>query len=173
MPKEQEDFLNVVNKIIEVVMFENWLRFYFITPMQDEQESENSDPHLFLILSDKALQKIEELYPELLPIALKMNQKELSFELSQQTICTYVVENIDGKLTPRDTVGSIMDSINFQTELELFNTFISLHENQLEQGFADFETWKKLFADWKTTKHALELRDKLFMANQSKKINQL
>lgn len=173
MPKEQEDFLNVVNKIIEVVMFENWLRFYFITPMQDEQDTANADPHLFLILSDKTLQKIEELYPELLPIALKMNQKELSFELSQQTICTYVVENIDGKLTPRDTVGSIMDSINFQTELELFNTFISLHENQLEKGFTDFSMWKKLFADWKSTKPAIELRDKLFMAIQSKKKNQV
>ncbi|MBQ7739368.1 MAG: hypothetical protein IJT59_06930 [Desulfovibrionaceae bacterium] len=166
MLKEQEEFKNAVDKIIEAVMFENWLRFYFISPMEEEGNPDSNDEHLFLILSDKALKKIEELYPELLPMAMYMNKKELSFELSQKTISIYVVENIDGHIIPRDTAQSIMNSMAFQTQLELFNTWISLHEDQLEQGFSDFGAWKEMFANWQESESGHELKEKIILSKQ-------
>ena len=171
MPREQEEFKNVVNKIIEVVMFESWLRFYFITPMEEEIDGKQEE-HLFLILSEKTLHKIEELYPEFLPLALDMNEKELSFELSQKAICTYVVQNIDGKITPRDSVGSIMDSMTFQTELELFHTWLDLHQDQLEQGFTDFGAWLELFRTWEKSPAGHELQEKIILAKQQRPLGQ-
>ena len=31
MPTPQEEFQNAVLRILETVMFENWIRFYFLT----------------------------------------------------------------------------------------------------------------------------------------------
>lgn len=167
MPKEQEDFKYSVDKIIEAVMFENWLRFYFITPMQDEKDSVNDDPHLFMIIPEKAMEKIKELYPDLLPLATKLNHEELTFEVSQKAVCTYVVENIDGKIMPRDTAPSIMNSMSFQVELQLFNTWIQLHASQFEEGFADFGTWQTLFKEWKDSPKGHDLMEKLILAQQN------
>ena len=35
MPEQQEQFQNAVFQVLEAVMFENWLRFYFITEKPD------------------------------------------------------------------------------------------------------------------------------------------
>ena len=166
MANEREQFNNAISKIIEAVMFENWLRFYFITPMQDENGTDDNTEHLFLTLPDKAFKKIEELYPDLLPIVSFMNKKELSFELSQQTICTYIVENIDGNIIPRDTAQSIMNSMAFQTELDLFNTWLSLHQDQLEQGFSDFSAWRDMFSEWEKSKSGQDLKEKIILSRQ-------
>ena len=37
MPKEQEQFQQAVVSILEAVMFENWLRFYFIAEKADAE----------------------------------------------------------------------------------------------------------------------------------------
>ncbi|MBQ7607660.1 MAG: hypothetical protein IJU76_06780 [Desulfovibrionaceae bacterium] len=166
MPAEQEKFLAVVDRMINVVMFENWLRFYFIEEMWDEKDGPDADPHIFLIVPEKAMKKIEEEYPLFLPIAEFMNAKELSFDLSQQAICTYIVENIDGKEIEQDTAASIMDSMAFQVQLQLFNTWVQLHEDQFEKGFTPFADWQSLFSEWKASKSAKELREKLIMASQ-------
>ena len=33
MPKEQEDFQRTVEHMLDVVIFEHWLRFYFVQEM--------------------------------------------------------------------------------------------------------------------------------------------
>ena len=167
MATEQEQFIYSVDRIIESVMFENWLRFYFITPMKEEKnEEKEGEEHLFLLIPEKAMKNIEKDYNDLLPMAQLMNNQEVTFELSQKVICTYVVENIDGKIIPRDTAGSIMDSMAFQTQLQLFNTWIQLHEDQLEKGFVDFATWRSLFAEWKTSQPGKELQEKILLSLQ-------
>ena len=35
MPEQQEQFQNAVWQVLEAVMFENWLRFYFISEKPD------------------------------------------------------------------------------------------------------------------------------------------
>ena len=50
MASEQEKFIYTVDLIIESVMFENWLRFYFITSMTGEKDEEE---HLFLLIPEK------------------------------------------------------------------------------------------------------------------------
>lgn len=167
MPEAQEKFEFVVERMLDVVMFENWLRFYFITEMHEEGEKADDDQHIFLIIPEKAMKNIEELFPDFLPLAQYMNNKELSFDLSQQAICTYIVENIDGKIIPQDTAASIMDSMSFQVQQQLFTTWIQLHENQLDQGFVTFDIWKNLFTEWKQSKPAQDLKEKLLLSRVS------
>ena len=164
MPKEQEDFQRTVEHMLDVVIFEHWLRFYFVQEMVDEKDLDQH-PRVFLLIPEKSMQKIKEVYPEYLSLAEFMNKRELSFELSQQAICTYVVENIDGKEIPRDMAPSIIDSISFQSQLQLFDTWLSLHEEQLEQGFLLFGTWKELFTEFCASKAGKELREKIFLSH--------
>ena len=169
MPKEQEDFIKAVDTILEVVMFENWLRFYFINEMYEEEETKKTDdnnPKLFIVIPEKGMHKIQELYPSLYPLAKSLNNQEITFEVSQGAVCSYIVENIDGTLIPRDTAPTMMDSIAFQVRLNLFNTWIQLHENQLEQGFLEFGTWKELFTEWKNSDVGRDLTEKLILAHQ-------
>ncbi|MCR5814644.1 MAG: hypothetical protein K6G15_09160 [Desulfovibrio sp.] len=173
MATEQEKFIYSVDRIIEAVMFENWLRFYFITPMQEEKnENQDNEEHLFVLIPEKAMKNIEKDYKDLWPMAQLMNNKEITFELSQKVICTYVVENIDGTIIPRDTAGSVMDSMAFQAQLQLFNTWIQLHGDQLEKGFVDFATWRSLFAQWKDSQPGKELQEKILLSLQKQPAGQ-
>ena len=163
MASEQEKFIYTVDRIIESVMFENWLRFYFITSMTGEKDEEE---HLFLLIPEKAMQNIEKEYSDLLPMAQRLNNQELSFEVSQEAVSIYIAENIDGKIIPRDTAGSVIDSMAFQAQLQLFNTWIQLHQDQLEKGFVDFGTWRTLFAEWKNSGPGKELEEKILLSLQ-------
>ena len=167
MPTEQENFKNSVNSIIEAVMFENWIRFYFIQEMKEEDAPEDKDPVLFVIIPDKAMHNIKVLYPELSVLAEDMHNHQITFEISQQVVCTYIVEHLDGHVMPRDTAGSVMDSVLFKTELQLFNTWIQLHEDQLEQTFLDFGNWQKLFSSWKESPAGKELSEKIMLSMQT------
>ncbi|MDO5483901.1 MAG: hypothetical protein Q4F27_03245 [Desulfovibrionaceae bacterium] len=164
MPQLQEDFQNAVWQILEAVMFENWLRFYFISEKPDAPEGPDGEQPLFLAVPDKAMERIGELYPHLQPLAQSMNGQELSFELSQQSVCSFVAEHLDGKSFPRDTAGSIFNSTTFQVQMQMFNAWIQMHEDQLDQGFVEFGAWRKLFAQWRESPGASELAGKLAMS---------
>ncbi len=62
MPKEQEEFRDAVEAVLRVVIFENWLRFYFIV-------GKGEDERLFLEIPEKSMNKIKNLYPQYLPLA--------------------------------------------------------------------------------------------------------
>ena len=67
---------------------------------------------------------------------------------------------------PRDTAQSIMDSLAFKVQLQLFYTWLQLHDDQLDQTFMDFGTWQKLFTEWKESAPAKELSEKLVLSLQ-------
>ncbi len=50
------EFVNAINAVSEVLMFENWLRFYFITEEGDK---------LFIRVPETAETRIREEYPHL------------------------------------------------------------------------------------------------------------
>ncbi len=164
MPKEQEQFRAAVDKMLEAVAFENWLRFYFITEMTEDGAAPDAEPRLFIIVPEKGMEKIAHDYPELLPLARELNNAEITFETSQMAVCGYIVQHIDGKYVPRDTAAGVMDSMAFQTQLQLFNTWVQLHEEQLEKDVIDFGTWLTLFGEWKATPAAENLAAKLALS---------
>lgn len=149
-------FAQAVQHILEAVMFENWLRFYFITEKLDlESESEDKEK-LFIAVPEQGMQRMEELYPHLLPLAQDLNGKEIDFETSRSAVCTFVVTEVDGKRVPRNMSNMVFDSATFQTELQLFNTWVQAHEEQLDQGFMEFGAWRKLFSEWRASDQVKE-----------------
>ena len=140
MPAEQEKFQAAVAEVLKVVIFENWLRFYFIAGDGDED--------LRIELPEKSVQKITELYPDLAPLAEKLNGKAIDLESSRAAVLTFILDFLDGRKLERGLAQSILSSSTFQTGLQLFNTWVQLHETQLDQHFLDFGTWLKLFREW-------------------------
>lgn len=153
MPAEQDKFQKAVEDALEVVMFENWLRFYFISG--DEESG------LRLELPDKSLERIRELYPSLYPLADKMNGKAVDFEISRNSVLAHLAEEVEGRTIPKGELQKVLQSATFQARLELFHTWEQIHEDQLDQGFAEFGAWRKLFARWLETPGARELEEKL------------
>lgn len=145
MSQQAQLFAQAVQHILEAVMFENWLRFYFITEKPGDEEKEK----LFIAVPEQGMRRISELHTQLLPLAESLNGKEIDFETSRSAICTYVVTEVDGKRIPRNMADMVFASDTFQMETQLFNTWVQAHETQLDQGFLDFSAWKKMFAEWR------------------------
>lgn len=150
-------FAQAVQYILEAVMFENWMRFYFIT----EKPGSDNEDKLFIAVPEQGMQRMEELYPHLLPLAQALNGKEIDFETSRSAVCTYVVTEVDGKRVPRNMSDMVFDSATFQTELQLFNTWVQAHEEQLDQNFMEFGQWRKLFAEWRSSEQVKDWAAKM------------
>lgn len=157
MPKEQEEFRIGVEEILQALMFENWLRFYFLR----EEKNGEGETVLRMELPEKSLDKIRKLYPELLPLAEQLNHKIVDFESSRGAVLTWVLDNLDGKKLPRGLVKTVLESAAFSVRSQMFHAWAQLHEDQLDQGFVDFGTWKKLFEEWARTPAAIELAKRL------------
>jgi hypothetical protein len=166
MPEAQEQFQNAVVKVLEAVMFENWLRFYFISEKPDVPAGDDGQPALFMAVPVKGMERISELYAHLLPMAEEMNGKEVNFEASRRAVCNFVLEHVDGKAMARDTAAMIFESATFQIQMQLFNTWVQMHEEQLDKGFLEFGAWLKLFGEWRETPGACELAEKLSLSLQ-------
>lgn len=161
MPDLQDEFQKDVQKILEVAMFENWLRFYFI---QERKVEGAEDPELIIKLSDKSLERIREHYPEFLPMAEGLNNKPINFEASKNAVLQHILTVMDGKALEKGSAQRVLQSSTFQTKLQLFHTWEQMHEDQLEAGFLDFGTWLSLFGQWLETPGARELAKKLLHA---------
>lgn len=158
MSKEAQVFAKAVQDILEAVMFENWLRFYFIT------EKPESPGSLFIAIPEQGMKRIEELYPHMHSLAEEVNGKEITFETSRAALCTFVVTELDGKRIPRNMADMVFDSSTFQVEMQLFNTWVQGHEAQLDEGFLDFGMWRKLFAEWRAQEAVNEWATQLIAA---------
>lgn len=143
MSEKISPFGTAVQHVLEAVMFENWLRFYFITEKPDNPDS------LSLAVPEQAVARIQERYPQLYPMVLLLNAQEIDFELSRRALCTFVVTELEGKVIASDMGVKVFDSTTFQTEMHLFNTWVQAHEDQLDKAFMDFGMWRSLYAEWR------------------------
>ena len=178
MPEAQKEFRNAVEQALEAVMFESWLRFYFIEELPADAEGKKPDvpggeapegeERLAIRVPEKGMERIRELYPSLLPLAESMNGHEVDFETSRRAVCTFVLGHLDGRTMPRDMAAVVFASATFQVELQLFHTWLQLHEAQLDEGFQEFGAWRNLFAQWRATPGARELAEKLAVAAQGR-----
>lgn len=176
MAEERNEFHKAVEEALEAVMFESWLRFYFIEelPAKDKgAEDKGADApeageRLAIKVPEKGMARIAELYPNLLPLAESMNGHEVDFETSRRAVCTFVLSHLDGKTMPQDMAPVVFGSASFQIALQLFHTWLQLHEAQLDQGFQEFGAWRTLFAQWRSTPGARELAEKLALGAQGR-----
>ena len=141
-------FQQAVRQILEVIMFENWLRFYFI--------SEAEGGGLALAVPEQSVARIREQHPRFMPLLEDLNGKEISFELSRRAVCSFVATRLDGKILPVNMADSVLDSAGFQLEMRLFNNWVQGHEEQLDATFLTFSEWMRLFAEWRDSEKVKE-----------------
>ncbi len=153
MSQQNVDFTSAVREVLAAVMFENWLRFYFITEKPTEPDK------LFISVPERAMQRLRELHPFYMPMVEEMNDKEIDFETSRRAIATFVALHVEGRYTKDRLAEAVFDSNTFQNELQIFNTWVQAHEAQLDQGFLDFSAWTKLFNEWRNSKEVLAYLD--------------
>ncbi|MDR3361427.1 MAG: hypothetical protein LBO64_01025 [Desulfovibrio sp.] len=161
MPEARRQFQESVTHILEAVMFENWLRFYFIAEKSGAQADGDGRESLVLAVPDKGMERIKEKYPHLLPLAEAMNGQDLDFEASRKAVCLFVIERLDGTVMPRDSAAGIFESATFQSRMQLFNIWVQTHEDALDRTFLDFAAWRGLFAEWLKSDGARALSEKL------------
>ncbi|MDL2316762.1 hypothetical protein LJC59_06750 [Desulfovibrio sp. OttesenSCG-928-A18] len=133
------DFTAAVSRITEVVMFENWLRFYFI----DEQ-----DDKLYIRLPEKAMQQLRSRYANLYGLAEYLNEMEIEHKTSLEAVCLFVSQQMDGGANSEGLIARVFDSLQFQVKLQLFGSWVQSHEEQLDSAFMEFSEWQRLFAQW-------------------------
>ena len=75
-----DNFITAVQDVCEVLMFENWMRFYFI--------QENEKKELIIHIPEAGMKRIEEAHPNLFPLAENLNDEVITADSSRQAICT-------------------------------------------------------------------------------------
>lgn len=143
---------DTVDRIVKVVMFENWLRFYFIAEEGDK---------LILRLPDQSVEQIKKRYPRFLDLAERLNNGEITHENSMKEVCLFISGGFDGNPLPEEVVSRAFESHAFQMELQLFGYWVQAHEEQLDATFLEFGEWERLFNEWKLSDEVREYRNKL------------
>lgn len=148
-----KETVSAINRVAEVVMFENWLRFYFL--------SEEEDGKLFLRLPEKALRQLKDRYADLYGLAEYLNDSEIRHEDSVKAVCLFVSGGLGGPALPESMVTDVFDSPGFHQELQLFGAWVQGHEDTLDERFLEFSHWRELYAGWKETDEVRAYREGL------------
>jgi hypothetical protein len=165
----QQEPLESLEEISEVFKFEHWLRFYFI---------EENKGVLRINLDDRVMEKMEQEYGHLAALASTLNRIELDPVVSRQVIVEYLLDHFDGKKYEIGYIPKLLDSNSFKAEIELFNAWTHLYEDQLDKTTLSFAKWKDLYGEWKKSESAKKIGLSLSMHGgqqngqvQSKKTN--
>lgn len=143
---------NAVDRIIEVVMFENWLRFYFIVEEGDT---------LAIRLPEKAMEQIKKRYGRLHDLADRLNNVPITHETSMNEVCLFISSGLEGQPLSDEAVARAFESDLFQTQMQLFGYWVQAHEKQLDAGFVEFSEWRRLFLEWEKSDEVQEYRKAL------------
>jgi hypothetical protein len=131
-------------RVADVIMFENWLRFYFI--------SEEGDT-LFIRLPEKAMEQIRQRSPYS-NLAVMLNNEEIDHQRSLKAVCAFISGGFGGVTLPDTVLAAIFDSPKFQLDLQLFTHWLQSHEEKLDERFMEFTEWQQAFALWKDSPEA-------------------
>lgn len=141
-----------IDRVASVVMFENWLRFYFITEEGDK---------LFIRLPEKAVEQIRKRYPSYYELAEILNNGEIDHQASLKAVCLHASTRFDGAPMSEVELGEVFDSQGFHVELQLFGSWVQAHEAMLDKRFMEFSEWQQAFATWKDSEEVRALANKL------------
>jgi hypothetical protein len=133
-------FAQAVERVSEVVMFENWLRFYFIDG--------ESDDALFIRVPEQGMEKLKKNYPQLFGLAEQLNNGRIDHASSVREVCLFVAAEIDGRAIPEAMVQRVFSSPEFAVNIHLFSMWVQAHEEQLDKAFMEFSLWRSMFDEW-------------------------
>jgi hypothetical protein len=148
---------DAVSDVAEVVIFENWLRYYFI--------EEGKEGALVLRIPDSTLEEIKEKHEHLHPLAEELNGREMDYKKSQEAVCSFVARMLDGTKYSTGTVVNCFDSKDLKMDLHLFGLWQQGHEERLDAEYHGFQEWMDFFSAWRNTDEVKNYRQKILEAS--------
>lgn len=138
---------------IEVLMFDQWMRHYYILQREDK---------LFISIPEDVMAGIKENFPAYYGLAELQNEEELTFEKSQATVCSFIGAHFDGKKYDPSIMPKMFDSKEFKLGMYVFNLWMKGHEQYLDEQVLDFSVWHEMFGEWKKMDEVQVYLDKLY-----------
>ncbi len=77
-------------------------------------------------------------------------------------MCEHVLVEVDGKTIPKEMSALVFDSLTFQVELQLFNTWVQGYEEHLDDSFLEFGAWRNFFSQWRQDESIQNLAKTIF-----------
>lgn len=145
-------FAAAVEDIVEVFMFEQWLRHYFVVEKAGR---------LFIEIPQEELKAIYAKHEHLAPLADMFNAGEIDYQKCQATVCAFVGARYDGAKYGPEVISRALDSKAFKIEMYVFGVWFKGHESYLDAERLDFAQWREMYAGWNSMDEVKEYRKKL------------
>ncbi len=133
----KNSFARNLAELLEIISFEQWLRFYFI--------DEDSEKEIFAIPA-AILGRIDSFWPQLYPLAQALNGREVSFAVSQSAVCKLILERHGA--SDATELEDLLQSRELTKTLESFNAWLAREAKDLEKVAPDFADWQARFRQW-------------------------
>lgn len=150
---------DAVDLILEAVMFESWLRFYFLRDLQDSPSAHNGDSPVGVRLTEEERQDLSRREPALFPLIRLVDGQEAGFATSRNAVCRYLIDELDGSRLPQGMAAGLLESPQFQARLQLFHNWLQEHQTVLDRTYHDFADWRIKFGQWRTRPDLLQQVD--------------
>ncbi len=126
-------------QVAETILFEQWLRFYFIV-------EENDD--LVLRLDQAEEEQVLENWPRLSALVEALNGHAPDHHNSLAAICLSLGERENGEALLENAAAIVADQ-DFQEELNRFSAWLFEEANELDRQRLPFDDWLERFARWR------------------------
>jgi hypothetical protein len=122
---------------VDLVFFEQWLRFYFIV-------EENGK--LYIRMPAGELDKARSLHPELIAVADALNEREIDHQAAMDALCESMMTGPHA--LSGEQWAEVLSGKNFRLTLELLSFWVQADEAALDESPLAFHDWKKRFQAW-------------------------
>lgn len=125
---------------LDLVFFEQWLRFYFIA---------EEDGELYIRVPADIFEATRKDLPNLFPLAEALNNAVIDHQKALTTLCDNMVSG------PYALNGAewaqILGGEDFQVLLQLMAFWLQAEEDSLDESILPFRNWQSRFYEWKET----------------------
>jgi len=143
---------SAIKDAIEIFQFDLWLRFHFVT---------EEDGQLWIRVPDEVMEQIDRDHPALHRLADMVNNAPIDYQRARENVCAYVGARLDGQKYEHTVLPQVFDSAAFKIEMYVFNLWMKMHEQHLEEEYMDFAGWLEMYAGWNSLDEVKEYRAKL------------
>lgn len=149
---------DAARQVVRILMFEHWIRYYFVT--------ENNDK-LFIEVPEDVLKQTFEGHPELAPLIDMVNHRQTSFELSHTNVCAFINAFLGTRAYDPQQLPGVFDDKGFKIDMYMFNLWIKGHERHLDNGVMSFSEWLEMYSSWLAMDEVKAYRAKLESGEES------
>lgn len=141
---------------IDLVFFEQWLRFYFIA---------EEGGKLYIRMPESEFAKVKSLYPQLFSIAEALNNREINHQAALESLCEGM---LDGPYAlTGEQWGEILAGKDFRLMLQLLSFWVQADEEKLDAEIMSFHDWKQRFLTWRESPSIKDYAARFLMGNES------